>query len=204
MRSPLFILFAVLIVLLAAGTYIYISNNQPSTIVVGPTPSPVVAEVSPSQDLLQGGASYSDPSSTYSFLYPNDYKLDTSDIKHVRIYKTGPTQKGQTEIYDGAIIVFEVVNLEGKTLEVWTNDYIKSLTADGTAQVVEQSKLTTLNKFPAYTFSIRGLGESQYVVAQKDGKSTSAIVITSMVADPTSVGFQSQVDSTLNSVQLLK
>lgn len=177
----------------------YVTESQGSASAV-----PDTASSDLDSDLGAGGNSYLDSTKTFSFLYPNDFKLDESDPKHVRIYKQGTTQKGQTEMYDGVILVFEVVSLDNKNLSSWVDDYIKNATADGTLEVTEGKKGFSIKNYPGFGFKMRGLGESQYYVLEKDATSTQAVLITSLVADPGNLGFQKQVDDSLNTLQLLK
>jgi len=157
-------------------------------------------------DLRMGGSSFSDPDGIYTFLYPNDYKIDPQDPeKRTRIYKTGATQKGQTEIYDGVIIVFQPVALEeNESLSDWVDESIKTMTADGTSEVIEPKKAIMLNNYPGFSYMLRGLGTAQYYVLQKDTESDYAVVITTSVSDPEDVGFQAEVDKTLSTIEILK
>jgi hypothetical protein len=192
-----------LIIILAVASFFYFRQNK--TVfesLLTPSPKSVVSESS--SELLQGGSSYGDPNGIYSFLYPNGYAIDSQDSLQVRVYKNGPTQKGQTEMYDGVIVNFGKVNLDGKSLNEWVNDSIKQATADGTSEVIEAKTSITFNKYPGFSYTLRGLGTSEYIVVQKDSNSDNAIVITYLVADPTNVGFQKQVDDILSTLQILK
>lgn len=155
--------------------------------------------------LRAGGSSYFDPQGLFTFLYPPDYKIDTqNNEQHTRIYKSGKTQQGQTEMYDGVIIVFERINLDAKTLNDWVDESIKNSTIDGTIEVIKPKKSTTVNGYPGFTYILKGLGESEYFVLQKDSNSNSAVSITTFVADPENVGFQKEVDAVISTLQLLK
>jgi hypothetical protein len=156
-------------------------------------------------ELMSGGNSYMDPDGVYTLLYPNDYTQDTQgNGQHVRFYKQGATQQGQTEMYDGVIITIETVDLENQTLSNWIDTKIKESTADGTVEITQPKTQTTVNGFPGFTYTTRSLGEATYYVVQKDNKSKNAVVITTLVADPQNVGYQTEVDNTLNTIQLLK
>ena len=131
----------ILIILLIAivGAIVYIYRNSPDSIPLNNSD-----DVNKSQDNVEsiptvaadglkiGGSSYGDDNGLYSFLYPSEYTIDESDTKHIRIYKTGPTQTGQTEMYDGVIVVFEVLELGGQSLSDWVDENITSITSDGT------------------------------------------------------------------------
>lgn len=205
MKSPILIAIIVLLVLLG-GFFLVRQSGSTKVItpVVTPTASIPITGTPNTNTLEQGGASFLDPSGVFNILYPSDYKLDTTDSKHPRIYKQGATQKGQTEMYDGVLIVFETVNLNGANLNTWTDNYIKTLTTDGSVEITKAKQATTLNGFPGFTFKARGLGESTYYVVEKDSNSQNAVLINYSVNDPQNVGFQTQVDTTLATLQLLK
>lgn len=169
---------------------------------VEPSPTPITIKSSP--ELLQGGSSYSDPDAVYTVLYPNDYIIDNKDPLQVRVYKKGPTQKGQTEMYDGVTVNFGKVKLNGEPLGKWVDDSINEAITNGTSEVVKPKNAIIFNNYPGFTYSLRGLGVSEYTVLQKDSGSSNAIVITTLVADPTNVGFQKQVDDIISSLQILK
>lgn len=158
---------------------------------------------SPAPPLVHAlGSSYQDPSGRYELRYPSDFTLDTSDPIHPRLYKKGPTQRGQTEMYDGVIVVFETIDLAGKRIKEWVDMRISTDTAAGASQLIQVKTPLTLNTYPGLTYQIRGLGEFTNVVIQKSPETDQALLITYMVADPQNVGFQSQVDAILSSIQL--
>lgn len=155
--------------------------------------------------LKAGGNSYLDPKGVYVFLYPNDYKIDTQgDGQYTRIYKTGATQRGQTEMYDGIIMVFETVKLQGQTMDQWVDQRIKESTADGTVEITQPKKPTTMNKYPGFTYKARGLGEADYLIIQKSPTSEYVVSITTSVSDPQQKNYQKEVDAVLAGIELLK
>jgi hypothetical protein len=198
------------LVLIGGITYYLVFGISPQTTENTPAvnaPTMGIKEsVSPAtrNDLLAGGSSYSDPDGVYVFLYPNEYKLDTQDSLHIRIYKTGATQQGQTEMYDGVIMVFETIELNGQTLNNWVDGYIKTSTADGTMETIDEKKSVLLNSYSGFTYQLRGLGESKYVVIQRDDNSDKAVLITYSVSDPENKNYQAEVDNILSTFQLLQ
>jgi hypothetical protein len=201
---------ALLIVIGGAGYFFFAQNNKtPVASLEQPvSQAPVVATTTPTQkqnELMAGGNSYLDPKGVFTLLYPNDYKQDMQgNGQYVRFFKTGATQRGQTEMYDGVLLVFEVVNLGDKKLSAYVDDKIKESTADGTLQVIRPKTSTTVNNYPAYTYATRGLGEATYYAVQKDPQSKNAVVIAIAVHDPEQKNYQKEVDSTLATLQLLK
>lgn len=203
MSKLIAIVGVILLVLILA--YSFLSKNKPLTALPSSSPtSSLQADPSKVDELKQGGSSYSDPNGVYVFLYPSEYKLDTQNNGEVvRIYKVGPTQKGQTEIYDGVVMTFEKQNLNGKGLENWTNDYIKSLTNGDTIELIKDKEKTQVNGQVAYTFVLRGLGEHQYYSISKTN-SDFVIISASNVSDPGNLGFQKEVDAILTTLEIIK
>jgi hypothetical protein len=194
----------ILLILITIG-FLWFAQNTPSKTSPAATTATTPQPTTDTSDLRAGGSSFSDPEGVYVFLYPSDYQLDKQNNgKIIRIYKTGPTQRGQTEMYDGAIVTFETHNLEGQTLTSWVDLHIKTATADGTTKTVEQKKSIAYNNYSGFTYTLRGLGEARYLVLQKDAQSKYGIVITIFIADPQNVGFQKEVDETLATLEILK
>lgn len=195
------------LVLIGVACWLIFSNllEKTSTSQQPTTPSPLTPSNDPSQiDLGAGGSSYLDKDGIFSILYPNDFTLDTQDIKHIRIYKRGVTQRPQSEMSDGVLIVFETIDLQNETLGDWVTSRINESTADGTLEVIEPKKSIIQNGYPGFSYALRGLGISKNVVLQKDDKSNHAVVITYSVSDPEQNGYQNEVNKVLSSLKLLK
>lgn len=203
------IIVGILVIFLLVGIgYSFVNRplQPPSEPIVTITPSPThTANPQVVDDLRAGGSSYSDADGVFVILYPNDYSMDTQNNgQQVRFFKRGETQKGQTEIYDGVMVVVEKVSLNGTDLISWVDSRIKESTADGTTEIIKGKEATTLNNYRGFTYTVRSLGEHQYYVVQKDENSPYAVVITTLVADPQNVGYQKEVDAIFSTLALLK
>lgn len=202
------ILIILIGVIVGFGGYFLINNNKTS--INTPTTTDIEEkkiQAIPTTDttnLQAGGSSYAEENGVYTVLYPSDFVLDESDKLHIRIYKTGPTQQGQTEMYDGVLLVFEVINLNGKNLSEWVDTTIQTLTENGTSEITEPKQASSINNLSGFTYSVRGLGESKNYVFQKDENSNTAVLITTLVSDPGNIGFQNQVDQILSTLEILK
>lgn len=203
----------VVLVVFGGGIYFFTTQEQQSVSTtqtpqnISPTASINVSQADPEavNKLKAGGSSYTDPDNVFTILYPNDYTQDVQNNGEVtRFFKQGPTQHGQTEMYDGVIVTIEKVAVPGKSLSQWVDERIKQTTADGTSQITSPKKPITVNNFPGFAYTIRGLGEFQTLVIQKDDASQFALSITQLVADPGNIGFQKEADAILATLQLLK
>lgn len=193
-----------LVVLVGAGYYVL----MPTTEVIETEETTLSELPSPDTEVIQEetvttiaeGQTYQDPQGTFSFSYPSDFTLDTEDPVHPRIYKRGPSQRSQSEMSDGVLMVYEVINLEGKSVEEWLDTYISQTTADGTLKVVDAKQATTVAGYPGFTYSTRGLGVSTNIVLQKSATSDTAVLITYAVFDPENKNYQSEVNSILSTL----
>lgn len=212
------------VIVIAVLIAIFNRNQNTSTLLgneLSPSISPLQISVSPTASAITdefiqadpaeverlriGGSSYLDSQGVYSFLYPNDYALDHQEgDKYIRISKRGATQRGQTEMYDGIIVVFERADLAGQGLAAWIDAEIQQVTANGTSQVLQPRKATTLNSYPGFTYQLSGLGDSTYLVLQKDAQSIQAVRVTFLVADPQNKNYQKEVAAILVSLKLLE
>lgn len=176
-------------------------GTSPNSSIVSPTTSPTPD----TRELEQGGNSYLDSKGIYSLLYPNDYVLDApSNDPHVRIYKRGESQRPQSEMSDGVLIVFETINLENKSLSSWVDTQIQEAAQNQTSQVTKPKTSTSLNGYNGFTYEIGGLGSSTYIAIQKDSSSPHALLINYLVADPNQQDYQKEVERILATIKLLK
>jgi hypothetical protein len=207
MQSKVLITAIVVIGIFALAGYIYLNNGSNSTL--APLPTPAVVDRTQNADseavseLQQGGSSFTDPENIFALLYPNDYIQDTQGPNQFRFYKQGPTQTGQTEVYDGIIINIETINLGEQNLSDWVDSRITSSTQDGTSEIVKEKSTISVNGYPGYSYTLRGLGEFETLVVQKDQDSNFAIGITTLIADPGNLGFEQEFKSILSTLNLL-
>lgn len=208
MKNALLLLI-IIVGLSIAGVYAYNKNSTNPTTANKPSASPDTT-ITPtntvgSTKLKIGGNSFKDPKGVFVFLYPNDYKIDTQgDGQYTRITKIGATQKGQTELYDGVIVVFESLELKGQTLEQIVDTNIENSTKDGLVKVISPKNAITQNGYPGFTYTTEGLGSATYYFLQKDPNSPYAMSVTSAVFDPEKVGYEKELDDILSTIELQK
>lgn len=204
----------ILIVLFGAAIYYFVNqpvlngesspSSSPATSgMMDDTSSVPSGESSTSAASLQGGSSYLHPNGNFSFLYPNDYQIGDEGT-FVRIYKNGPSQKGQTEMYDGVLMLFEPIDLQGKTLSTWVDQNIDASTMDSMSKVTKSKAAARVKNYSGYSYTIEGLGESNHVVLQKDDNSGTGVHVIYSTYDPTGVGFDDQVKSIIATLEILK
>lgn len=196
-------IIGVFVILLISATF-FIKNNQKSSV---STPLPIISTLSPTStietDLESIGNIYRDQNDRFTFVYPKDYILDTQDPLHTRIYKRAETQRSQSEISDGALMVFESIELQGKSLENWVDARIRESVIDEASEITAAKKPVIQNGFSGFHYAIRSLGTSQNIILQKNSYSNYALMITYIVSDPEQRGYQKEVDAILSSLMLI-
>ncbi len=200
MKRTFFIgLFLLLAIIAISGYFFEKQNKRTETPIFARQDEKLTPETAPVTGTL-----YRDPQGVFTVLYPTDYTLDTKDEKHIRIYKIGQTQKGQTEMYDGVTLVFEVIDLDGQSLETWVDSSIKAQTKGENFEIIDPKKEIIQNAYSGFTYSVRSLGISHYTILQKDNRSEFAIQIVQTVEDPRNVGYQEETDAILKTLEILK
>lgn len=207
------VILVTILVLIGGGFYLFARRDNPPS----PTnqnqsdtdqlsnPKQFIEGTPDTNTLKAGGSSYSNPQGVYVFLYPNDYTLDSqnNDV-HVRISKRGATQQGQTEIYDGVIMVFEAINLQDQSLESLVDSRIKESTSDGNSTLIKPKEAILLKDYLGFTFETQGFGGATHLILQKNPDSTTALSITFSVNDPEKKNYQSEVNAILSTLELMK
>lgn len=208
MKKILF--FTVLVLLIAVFVRYLVSNKSTeqrtdlSPVNSEPTPATTeqfIKNIPDTSDLKAGGNSHLSPKGEYLFLYPNDYTIDGDE--YTRIYKRGATQKGQTEIYDGVIVVFQSVNLDGESLAELTRSKIEGLTPEEQPENLSPTP-TMLGNYPGFTYEQKGFGSSTHLIVQKNTTSNYALHITFSVNDPQNQNYLNEVHKILSTIELLK
>jgi hypothetical protein len=139
--------------------------------------------------------------STQGFSLRHDPTLTITDDGQngVRLYKWGPTQKGETELYDGILLsIRKVATPQGA--QAYLADQIQQMTQHGTITAPLQEG--RLNGLPAQRMSFSGLGDYTFVFVPVEDKSL--IEIAFIVPDPTMVGFRKMVDLMLSTFELIR
>jgi hypothetical protein len=207
MANILILIGIIVIVLIGAGSYSFQNRvpinleGSPSTLM--PLADDDVARPNSAEKFIQsdpdtaplraGGSSYSDAQGVFTFLYPSDYTIDHQEgDKYTRVFKRATTQRSQSEISDGVMVVFERVELGDKSLSEWVD-----------AQT-QAKKMVTLNGYEGYTYSLQNPSETTYVVVSKDLQSDYAVKINILVADPNQQNYQLEVDAILSTLELRK
>lgn len=140
---------------------------------------------------------YSNNTIGFSIKYDPSLILQESTKTDVRFYKWGPTQRGQTEVYDGIIFSVRKISVtDGGQTHI--NTQIEQFKNVGT--ITEPLHDSSLNGVPVKRFGASGLGDFKIIFVPIDNQTI--IEISYMIPDPTGVGFQKIVDQMLSTFKI--
>ena len=171
------------------------------TIIISPTYSIDENQVSPTttvqEDALANWKTFSN--AYFSFRYPPDVLLIEREASEVVLQKWGPTQKTDTEFYDGISISFQPFELP-VTAEEYVKVKIEEVERNGIGEISESLKPIQVGAYSGVTFSVAGLGNYRTIVLKSPN--VMILKITDSSNDPGQLGFSRVVDQILTTVVL--
>jgi len=210
---PVVIIIVALLIAAGGGYYAYktiqtqkeegkdVKEAKPE-LTPSPELTPTPQETEQPADETANWKTYTNSEAGFSFKYPEDVSLIENEI--VRLSLWGPTQKPQTEFYDGISLQFELPFELGNTpLENYVQSVIEAEIVEGISELIKDKEKIVIAGLEGYTFTIRGLGEFQYIYLQSSD-SVYAIEITNATRDPAGQGFLQTVDLILSTFKFIK
>lgn len=152
-------------------------------------------------DPTAGWKTYTSAKHGFTIKYPGEINLKEEEDSSVTLTLWGPTQKTETEFYDGLGLRFNSGSLGGKTLKDFVEEKINEA-EEAEAEILIPLTPITIGGVSGYTYRIRGLGESTSIyVSVKPG---SYIEIDNFTSDPTGKGFEETAELILSTFKFLK
>lgn len=142
---------------------------------------------------------YSNNTAGFSLKYDPTLTVKEDLQTSIRFYKWGPTQRGQTEIYDGIIFSVQRVDLQ-KGIEEHINSRMSQFKNVGT--ITDPLHDSRVNGALVKEFSASSLGDFTLVFVPIDSRTL--LEISYMTPDPTNAGFRKVVELMLSSFSLIK
>lgn len=170
-----------------------------------PTPSPAVTplptptpESTPTPEPTADWKTHTNTKCGFSIKYPDELTVDEArGCVHFSLW--GPTQKTDTEFYDGISLLFDSGQLGNKTLKELVEEEADEFKVVG--EVLISPAETTIAGVAGYTVKASGLGVFTYFyVSHKPGI---YLEIVDSTVDPTGKGFQKTVDLMLSTLKFL-
>ena len=184
-----------LIILLTVGVFVFLKLQRKSTSEIG-----VENDIDSSKLSKDNGwRTFSASGVPYTFKYPKDINLIEEDGYHLSLW--GPTQKPETEFYDGISISFsKPTKLAGQTLDEYVDkkiEYNKDL-----EEIVAPKRSVNINGISGITYTASGLGTVQYIFVKVPNED-SVIEIINGTKDPTGAGYDSIATSIIDSISFV-
>lgn len=193
---------------LSISGYLFWQNQQlMKQLAAVPTPSPLLTTApsplgSPQPeegDPTEGWKIYQ--SSTYEVKYPAGFTAGQNQGSILTISKWGPTQKPQTEGYDGIFLNFTPLEI-GTDLETYVQAKIEEIKQQGVAELLSGPEDIIVSGYTGKTYTAQGLGVYRYLIlSSMDG--TMLMEIGDSTADPGNLGFSKTVDQILSTFKFL-
>ncbi len=214
-RRNVWLMLSVLVVVgivLLAIVIFFISQRLPSevstndtklttAIIISPTSSINENQVSPittvQEDVLANWKTFSN--AYFSFRYPPDVLLTEREANEIVLQKWGPTQKVDTEFYDGISISIQPFELP-VTAEEYAKVKIEEVERNGIGEISESLKPIQVGAYSGVTFSVVGLGNYRTIILKSPNVMIIKIIDSSN--DPGQLGFSRVVDQILTTVVL--
>ena len=146
-----------------------------------------------------GWKMYTNNDMGFSMAYDPSLTVQQDNDNEVRFYRNGPTQKGQTEMYDGMLLsVQKITAPEG--VQAYIDTHIKEVAESST--ITAPLRTGMLNGLSIQTFDASGLGDFTTIFIPVDD--ANLFELSYMVVDPTNAGFQETMDAILSSISLIQ
>ena len=175
-------------------------DSQKDNPVISPKPTEAPLPT-PTSDPTANWLTFTQKDICYSFKYPQEIAFNDEDI--VRLSLVGPTQKEDTEFYDGLSLTFSLpLKIGNLSLNDYVDDKIEEVEKGGVAEITKSKKAVLVNEINGYTFTVQGLGTFQNIFLQSLDK-TCTVEITNATIDPTNQGYQQTIDKILSTFKFV-
>lgn len=189
--------------------YLLKQQIPPKTKFALPSPSPalipsptysIVPSLIPTVNITANWLTYSNENVAFTFKYPKEISLKEEDVIHLSLW--GPTQKKDTEFYDGISLTFSFpFKIENTSLK----DYVDSKIEESKqiSEIIKPREEITINEINGYTYTEQGLGIFQSIYLQSPGIVWTVEIING-TNDPTGQGFKQTVDKILSTFKFIQ
>lgn len=172
--------------------------------VVNPTPTLQESSLSPeptitSQPIIEGWETFFSEEMGFSVQHPpemNVNKMTNSVVMTIQ----GPTQKVNTEFYDGISLSFSSGSLNGMSLIELAEEEVDRFGEDPAVEEVGDIRFVTINDISGYSFDITGLGTRTYIYLLQT--QTKFLQIINATVDPTGQGFEGVVNTMFSTLKV--
>lgn len=142
-------------------------------------------------------------SDAYSFMYPADVEFEEQEGGIATLIKWGPTQKADTEFFDGISLSFLSLSLSNSTITDYVQSQIDDIKNAGLAEVTSGPDPIKIGDYSGTTYTMTGLGTHKVIVLGSLDE-TKFVEITNSTIDPGNLGFSATVNQILDTFKFLE
>lgn len=164
-------------------------------------PQENVVPTVPREEVSADWKSYTHEGLGITLRYDPTLTMSEDETDQVRFYKWGPTQSGQTEMYDGIILGFRKVVFDG-TFDQYIERSIGEFREAGLGTITRLPAPYELDGHAGQTYSVSSLGDYQLILIPTSDHELLEVSI--LVPDPTGAGFQAMADAILSTVRITR
>jgi hypothetical protein len=194
---PVIIIVLVLILLGVGGFFLWQTmNQQQEGNVISPTQSTPSVAAAKTIDPMADWKTYVSSESGFMLKHPSQVAVsvhrETAEAVTTVFTLVGPTQRENTEFFDGISLQFTTGELGDKTLEALVTDKANDVKAH--AAITKDVALVSVSGINGYSFAAEGVGNITYIYLPDGG---AYIQIADLTEDPTNQGFKQIVSDML-------
>ncbi len=172
--------------------------------VISPTPPAEItpADLSPSptpNPEIEGWETFSSEEIGFSIEYPSDINISRMEDTVV-MTKQGPTQRQNTEFYDGISLSFSSGPLGERSLREFAEEEAIGYRQQPVVDEVSNLRFVTINDISGYSFDVVSLGERTYIYLPQ-GEDRYLQIINATV-DPANQGFSETVNLMFSTLRI--
>jgi len=183
----IFVIFIIVILSILAFLAIQSRNNNE---VIAPTTDQI--------QIPQGYKKYSDLGFT---IYHSPNMLVRKEGDGIAAFVLiGPSQKGQTEMYDGInITIFKVETYTQDNFKSFVEKEVEKIKNDGMSEITKGITPIQIGKYRGLKFTVHGFGEHEEVYLE--GNDKKYLHIATLVEDPTNQEFEEMKNKILETIE---
>lgn len=157
-----------------------------------------IAPIQPAAPL--GWKQYESPRYGFLIYHPPDVEVIDRGTEGIHFLKKGPTQAGETELYDGLAVFISAGTQTGGLESIAKQEHTK-LENEPTTSEISAVIPRKVGDITGYEFTIRSVGERTYLFLPKEN---GYFKVVDSTADPTGAGFKETADTMLTTLHEVK